>query len=599
MHDRLSSDPKRRSAVLLVTVLLAAALAGCTAPDEDEPEPTGLFPGNFVKVRYVERFADGTVFNATVPGDLAPNTTLTDTEPGDHEADWWHFWTDVDRYPVGPTILTSVQLVDLVGDGDRDVISQTYHEVAPGQRLSDQRLSLWRFPPSVQRPAELPNPGLLARMEGMEEGDVLTNVTIPPEEGYGPPSEALTRVFPRVDDDRPRLLEDVPLARATSDGNLTSETEEGDVIAYRKDGWVFDARVDRLGESVVDLYLLVESGQEIRFLDAWNATILDVTNSTYDLRHDAVQGQRIREPATGEIGRVTVVNSTAVKVDFNDPRAGRTMVYDVEVVETRKLRSDRDLWSHEKDPVGEGAVVLDVEMVGRHMPTVATTEGTYFNPGGPGGEWFSLSPDLEGRTVLSLQASHAGDRTVYASTEDGSVLRSDDLGRTWSSVAREGLPAAAVDLAPSPRDPAVVSALMDDGRVLRSVDAGATWSETGSAPDGTRGIAAGYNSTDRLWAATDEGVSRSSDGGGTWTQTFDLGVRDVAPFGRGGAYAAGPSSVYVTFDGGDSWELQGSGASLRELDVLPRLPLLLFGSRGPQEAALSQNGGQAWVSVLP
>lgn len=594
-------DP--RLAVVAV-VLVSAPLVGCLQEDGDRAGPEGLAPGEFLKVRYVERFEDGTVFNSTA-GSLAPNTTLDDVEASRHDPDWWLFWTGFDRYPRGPTVLTSARTTDLTDDGETDVLSTTFHTVRSGQRLDNERISLWHLPPGVEDPVPLVNPGLFEALRGREAGDRLTDVEIPPEEGYAPPSEGLMNTFPRIDTDRERRLETVKEAQAIARGNFSASTREGDVISYEIDGWPFDARVERIAERGIDLYLLVEAGQRIRFLGAWNATILDVTNATYDLRHEAVEGQEIREPGTGEMGRVTVVNETSVKVDFNDLRAGRTMSYDVEIVSVEAPTEERDLWSHERDPVGQEGSIRDVEMIVRNMPTVATTEGVYFNPSTPRSVWFSLAPELDGRDVLALDASHAGVRAdhpgegvVYASVAGDGVHRSGDHGRSWDAVEGAGLDQAPEDLAASPLDPDVVHALVD-GRVLASDDGGASWTVAGDAPEDTRSIAAGYRTTETLWAAAGDGVWRSRDGGATWNLTFDLPTRDVAPFVPGHLFAAAEGGgIYVTLSDGESWELQGTGVVAGNLGLTPRFPTFLIGSAGTRSAILSQNAGGAWSSIL-
>lgn len=589
----------RVAAVALL--LVATALVGCLDADDgdDGAERSALLPGDFVKVRFVERFEDGTVFNSTA-GELPPNTTLEDLDPADHDDDWWLLWTDVDRVPRGPTVLTNALMVDLTEDGRLDVVTTFQHTVEPGQRYSNERISLWHIPDEVQDPERIPSPGLLSAMEGLEEGDRLTSHAIPPEDGFAPPSEGLIRTLPRLDTDRPIFLGNQSRVEVLGRSNMTDRTEEGDRIAYQMRGWTVDARVEEIGDRLVDLRLLVEEGQRVRFLKAWNATIQDVGNGTYALNHHAaVEGQRVVDPGSARTGRVTVVNGTTVELDFNDPRAGRTMVYDIEVVETRPLAGEDDLWSREAEPLGGDASVRDVAMIRRHMPTVATSKGVYFNPSAPGSLWFSLDRSLDGHDVRTIEAAHA-DGVVYAAVAGEGVMRSGDDGRSFEATGGSGLDGLPADLAPSPHDPDLVHALMEDGRILVSRDGGGSWTDTGGSLPHANALDAGHGSTEELWAATGDGVVASRDGGASWNLTLQLqsGVRDVAAFGPRSAYAAAGATVYLTLDDGSGWQSRSTGNVVDRIDASPRFPLFVVGTTSFRPVALSQDGGVNWVSIL-
>lgn len=587
----------KRVAVLL---LFALALSGCLQEDGSDPsEPSGLQPGDLVKVRYVERFADGSVYASTA-GDLPPNTSLGDVPEAAHDPVWWLFWADFSRYPTGEDVLTAVQQVDIDGDRKVDSLARTHHrvrETGGQQQLTDGSVSLWRLPERVERFGTLPVDALFEALRGAEEGDVFRNLTVPPEEGFGYRSENQTLDLPRIHPTRSaRHLRNLSIDEVKARSNFTDATEEGDLITFSRRNASLDARVEAIRDDTVDLYLLVEAGQQVEFRGLWNATIVNVTEEGYDLRHDPEVGLEIR--FRGRTARVVGRNATTVEIDFNDPRAGHTMVYDVEVVEIHRFRAEQDLWSREVDPVGPGERVNDVAMIEQNMPTVATTDGAYFTATATYGEgWFSLADRLDGENVLSMDVSPVEQGVVYASVEGQGVLVSSDHGRTWNATGG-ALPKAPVDVSASAADPKVLFARLPDGRVFRSDDRGATWSQTGTVPPGTNGIDADPVDPHGLWAATDDGLRRSVDDGRTWDGRKVLAfrrVRDVEAVARDRIYAGASNAIYVGGVEG-AWDSRRH-VDARRLGAMTRLPSWVLADLAEGDLALSQDAGRTWVGV--
>lgn len=641
----MGPDPHRpRHAPLLLLVLVTAtALAGCVLPGTDggDGEPAGLLPGDLVQVRFIERFENGTVFNSTAGSDLPANATLgPGAEAAGHRPVWWLFWTDFSVFPEGEDVLTQVQMLDLDADGRIESMSRFRHDVEgtdAGQRRTDEQVALWRLPPGVEDPVRLPARGLHEAMARHTEGQVLEGIRLPPETGFGFRSEEATLAFPRLRADEPRWFRNLTVDTVRQRSNLTDDTAEGDVLRFRHLGLGarMEARVEALDGERLDLYLLVEEGQSLPFHGFWDATVVRVDNATFDLRHDPAVGHRFR--SGGQTGRVETVNATHVEVDFNDPRADRTMVYDVEVLRITRVRQERDLWSRAVDPAGPGDEVHDVAWIAPSMPAVATSRGAFFTPTANWGDaWFTLSPDLDGREVLALAVAPDRSGHLYASVAGQGVLRSDDTGRTWTAAgpgpggaggaggadgtagtegsggtnttdgtdtagetAQDGEEGPApVELTVSPADPAVLYARAADGTIHRSDDGAESWSAVGTAPGGVQGLAAGGGSPDELWAATATGLRRSTDAGANWTNaSFRFrAVWDVTAPGGDLLYAAAGHAVYRSVDGGASWQAQGN-VGARRLHALPAIPAWLLAGGSGQSLTLSQQGGAAWRNV--
>ena len=104
-------------------------------------------------------------------------------------------------------------------------------------------------------------------------------------------------------------------------------------------------------------------------------------------------------------------------------------------------------------------------------------------------------------------------------------------------------------------------ALFQDGHLLRTKNKGQTWEFAGDVGNGNWYH---LDFADSLWgwAAGDSGISRSSDGGRSWTRQ-NTGVTerlwDVSGASRMRAWAVGESGrILVTSDGGNTWILQTS-----------------------------------------
>jgi len=190
-------------------------------------------------------------------------------------------------------------------------------------------------------------------------------------------------------------------------------------------------------------------------------------------------------------------------------------------------------------------------------------------------------PDFPNTLTLALDP--AAPRTIWGGTSGHpngpGLLRSGDAGRSWVAIEGAGAPLEVGTLAIDPLDGETIFAGSD--AVFRSDDAGAHWTRfAGPGPendDWINALAIDPQSHGRLWAATGAGLSRSDDGGQTWSSTEALSkeIYQVLLDNRGlgtmyassydheylvdspyypepyTARAGGP--VYVSADGGENW----------------------------------------------
>ena len=151
-------------------------------------------------------------------------------------------------------------------------------------------------------------------------------------------------------------------------------------------------------------------------------------------------------------------------------------------------------------------------------------------------------------------------------------------------------------------------AARDEARVFRSADDGRTWSVSGTMSTGSgptwqqhrdagrwlRALAVDARDADRVFAATEDGVYVTSDGGQTWRQSGpseDIVDVDAAP-SRPFVYALEKSGrLYRSRDGGERWEpLSPSGVT--SVAVVDRGILAAGGRSGT--VWLSGDDGATW-----
>ncbi|MGH2770962.1 MAG: WD40/YVTN/BNR-like repeat-containing protein [Actinomycetota bacterium] len=204
--------------------------------------------------------------------------------------------------------------------------------------------------------------------------------------------------------------------------------------------------------------------------------------------------------------------------------------------------------------------------------TLDPTSGTVFRSGHPeAGGNLGVESSTDGRrwrrvaTVLdppvdfhAMTLSFADPKTMYGWDSGGrGLFRSTDGGSTWEGLSPEGLDPRVFSLA-APAQPSVVFTGTPSG-LFRSDDAGATWRKV--AGRGLATVAADPKDPNHVLAfLKGEGMRVSRDGGHTWSLASKgipsgelIGALAISPQDPNQAYAAGPTTIYKTVDGGSSW----------------------------------------------
>ncbi|HXW76534.1 MAG TPA: hypothetical protein VEJ20_03915, partial [Candidatus Eremiobacteraceae bacterium] len=260
-----------------------------------------------------------------------------------------------------------------------------------------------------------------------------------------------------------------------------------------------------------------------------------------------------------------------------------------------------------------------------------------------GMHWRLLGPFRGGRAVAV--AGVAGDPTVaYFGAVDGGVWKTDDAGRTWDPIF-DGQPIGsigAIAVAASDAKTIYVGSGEADMRsdisygdgMYKSTDGGSTWSHVGL--DDSRQIARiviDPSNANRVFVAvlghgygpnSERGIYRSVDGGAHWQRVLykdeNTGAVDLAmdPHDPQTLLAAlwqtrrppwniyppsnGPGSgLYVTHDGGDTWQQIAGGFPTQGLGRMgiafaPSDPQRVYAIVDAKAGGLyrSEDGGNSW-----
>jgi photosystem II stability/assembly factor-like uncharacterized protein len=222
----------------------------------------------------------------------------------------------------------------------------------------------------------------------------------------------------------------------------------------------------------------------------------------------------------------------------------------------------------------------------------------------------TLTPLLNGFVNRKVTSLTAGAETIYLnSMQDGAasaVFASRDGGRTWRQTAgAEALGGYHVHtLASLPGDDQTVFAASEQ-QILKSTDGGQRWTPLFHSPRRTRISAlhverAGARAV--VWAGTWDGLFRSDDGGAHWSEVWinkrkghTVRALMADPAGKRLGLRT-PSTLYLTEDGGKFWrpidlpvdDTRIYGAAI---PADPKAPILLATTEG----LLAWNLETAWT----
>jgi photosystem II stability/assembly factor-like uncharacterized protein len=230
--------------------------------------------------------------------------------------------------------------------------------------------------------------------------------------------------------------------------------------------------------------------------------------------------------------------------------------------------------------------------------------------GDAGRSWRKL--EVPSITLLQVVLDPRTPSTLYLAAA-GSTYKSVDGGETWRRIEGVSLRVLAID----PADPDTLYGA-DFTTIFKSTDAGEHWVDLPA----TRGFQSTVLTVDPNRPSTvyadfrhleRDGVSRSTDGGATWSTILEIRSAPLAPrltfsdiavqpgnpdrllaafFRSGFDFIPTRGGVYRTSDGGATWSL----SRLEARNPPPPALALLFDPRRPSRAYAGSTDGRAYVS---
>ncbi len=164
------------------------------------------------------------------------------------------------------------------------------------------------------------------------------------------------------------------------------------------------------------------------------------------------------------------------------------------------------------------------------------------------------------------------DTTIWITSFGGGLRRSDDMGRTWQVVTTDGIPFSALDYL-NHRAFSVISEngnlwVGTAGGVSKSIDGGRSWSRFTSKNQefpisGNFVVALDYQaSSGAVWAATNVtdssetmAVSKTLNGGASWETYLEGIFAHNFAFDGERVYVAADQGMFLSEDGGANWYL--------------------------------------------
>jgi photosystem II stability/assembly factor-like uncharacterized protein len=176
-----------------------------------------------------------------------------------------------------------------------------------------------------------------------------------------------------------------------------------------------------------------------------------------------------------------------------------------------------------------------------------------------GQTWVSRNAELPSRDVAAFAVHAVQPRTLYASFADDGIYRSEDAGETWRKM--DGGPGAPIrqflhsDMEGSMQSGWLFAATPEG--VRRSMDCFCGWRPTGELPEGEIfDVAYDPSQPKRVYASTEQGLFRSTDGGESWERVAaETLASALAVDASGTLYAADrEGTILRSADHGSSWE---------------------------------------------
>lgn len=197
-------------------------------------------------------------------------------------------------------------------------------------------------------------------------------------------------------------------------------------------------------------------------------------------------------------------------------------------------------------------------------------------------------------TAVAAVALDDRDSAIFVAGAAG-VYRTRDGGATWDLTSFGG--GNAVTVSASPSHPRTLYAAIGFALVARTVDGGDSWRTVSTLAASALAVALDDPAT--LYAATQQALMKSTDGGVTWTAVFEAGAGNFVdkvvtdPIDPAAVYLVNRDQLWKSSDRGATWKLLLADGQLIGLAIGRNSPRTILVSDS-QSVFGSSDGGKTW-----
>ncbi|WAP71418.1 MULTISPECIES: WD40/YVTN/BNR-like repeat-containing protein [Aurantimonadaceae] len=262
---------------------------------------------------------------------------------------------------------------------------------------------------------------------------------------------------------------------------------------------------------------------------------------------------------------------------------------------------------------GHGAAAQEAELAPTPIEAMAYDAGSkallvggqngLFRSTDEGQTWQTVPLPPGAGEIAATAVPARSDNAIYVAGPDMGVLRTDDRGESWSNL-NSGLPNPHVTaLAAHSTQPDTVYAYVPETGIYRSQDAGKSWKMMDRGPEGTSHLIhtnmEGSMESGWLYAATPDGTRVSMDCFCLWRDAGNLSgpITGLAfdPQHPKHLYAASDAGLFKSTDGGQEWIKVSSPPIAAAVTSLMMAPTgVLYAGADEGEIFKSSDGAATW-----
>jgi photosystem II stability/assembly factor-like uncharacterized protein len=262
-------------------------------------------------------------------------------------------------------------------------------------------------------------------------------------------------------------------------------------------------------------------------------------------------------------------------------------------------------------PYGGEVLALAIDPVHSGTLYAGTQGGGVFKSTNAGGSWAPINAGLPSATVRALAIDPSMPATLYAGTEGSGVFKSVDGGLSWRAV-NSGLTANYVSaLAIDPSAPTTLYAAAAGG-VFKTTNGGEGWTFTFRNPNSADVVALTIDASvpSHIYAGAEEvdwpphgGLFRSTDSGASWSDSLlnlDVYALVIDPSSPTTLYAATYDGVYKSSNGGETWPTPSATLTsliVPALAIDPSNPSTLYAGTSGGVVFRSIDSGSTWTTI--